>query len=62
MGYRDCERTAGVVCDKQTECVRCGWNPAEAGRRLGMIRDGLLEVGPSGKLRLQLKRNKKKER
>ncbi len=51
-----------MVCDKQTECVRCGWNPAEAGRRLGMIRDGLLEVGPSGKLRLQLKRNKKKER
>lgn len=26
-----------------------------------MIRDGLLEVGPSGKLRLQLKRHKRKE-
>jgi hypothetical protein len=44
------------MCDTKSSCGRCGWHPQEEKRRLKMIRNGEMSVGPWGKKKLRIKK------
>ena len=43
----------GIICDAQTLCTFCGWNPIENERRIRKLRELAAEDKP---LRLRVKR------
>ena len=56
MAYRDCPHTPHVICDKQSECRRCGWEQKEQQRRKAAIDAGKMHKNLWGVSRLRIKK------